>query len=78
MVGSLDDCSLECPGAMRSLDAKSVSCEVSCEVSRRRVLQGVASMGVVLRGMSSACDESLSGSSGGIPVSRVYSCGSSS
>ena len=65
-------------------DAKeSVSCEVGCEqrASCRLVVVPagagmVASMGVCLQGMSS-CDESLSGSSGGIPVSRVYSSGSS-
>jgi len=45
-------------------DAKeSVSCEVSCEVSRRCVLQGVEPQWRgVLQGMSStSCDESLSG-----------------
>ena len=35
---SLDDCSLECPGAMRRLDAKSVSCEVGCELPSRLVV----------------------------------------
>ena len=51
-------------GAKGVRDAKeSVSCEVSCEVSRRCVLQGVEPQWRgVLQGMSStSCDESLSG-----------------
>ena len=66
--------------AKESVDLRSevVSCEVSCEVSRRCVRQGVASMECSQQGMSSpSCDESLSGSSGRDSCGGCISCGSS-
>ena len=60
-----------CQGVRDAKESKSVSCEVSCEVSRRCVLQGVwPQWSGCLQGMSSTYDESLSGC-GRVPVKGV-------